>query len=231
MSRTQPNFVMMPGDDEAESPVNALRRRALRLLQQAESEPYVYDRSRPAAGFAAPAALGPVNAPPARAFAVGVVTMPAVFVVVVLVALALFGKPAANPENDEVAAFETLPQPSARAATSATFAATTGFGNSAIGIGEDARIEGVSLDGDRIALHVESPNGAEIVIYDYVAGRVVALAPIVTASIASNDGLASLTGAPPIARLSLVMPADERTIETKSENAPFAPRVKPDLVN
>ncbi|MEZ5914237.1 MAG: hypothetical protein R3C42_01240 [Parvularculaceae bacterium] len=82
-----------------------------------------------------------------------------------------------------------MTQPHARVATGATFAATSGFENNAIGIGEDLRIEGVSLDGDRIALHVESPNGAEIIVYDYVEGRVIALAPIVTAGIAEGDGL------------------------------------------
>ncbi len=229
MSRTQPNFVLMPGDDEDQTPVDALRRRALRLLQQADEAPDA--GAGRGHGFAAPAAIGPVEAPPARALAVGVVTMPAVFVAVVLIALALFGKPAADPAADGLAALETLEQPRARPATGASFAATTGFGNNAIGIGEDSRIESVSLDGDRIAVHVESPNGAEIIVYDYVEGRVVALAPIVTAGVASDDRLASLTGEPPVARLSLVMPSLEPAIETKSENAPLAPRVKPSLEN
>ncbi|MCB2114180.1 MAG: hypothetical protein KDD85_11625 [Parvularculaceae bacterium] len=235
MSRTQPNFVLMPEEEEERSPVDALRRRALRLLQQADERPGENERVRRVGCFAAPAALGPVEAAPARAFAVGAVTMPAVFVVVVLVALAVFGKPATSPQSDETATVETLTQPHARAATGATFAATSGFENNAIGIGEDSRIEGVSLDGDRIALHVESPNGAEIIVYDYVEGRVIALAPIVTAGIAEGDGLARRAGAPPIARLSLITPADEQTlgqeVATKADDAPSAPRVKPQTAN
>jgi len=230
MSRTQPNFVLMADDAEARSPVEELRRRALRLLQQADETPETDPRPRHA-GFGAPAAIGPIDPPPARALAVGVVTMPAVFVVVVLVALALFGKPAAGPENESEDGVEMLAQPEARPATGPAFASTAGFVDNGLGISEDSRIESVSLDGDRVAIHVESPSGAEIIIYDFIERRVIAATPIVTAALSTDVRLAYLTGAPPVANLSTIVPSTEPTIETKSASGPLAPRVKPNPVD
>ncbi len=224
MARAEPNFIMM-AEDEAPSPVDQLRRRALRLLQAADEAPGDNDR-RPHLGFAAPAAMPSAQPAPARALAVGVITMPAVFIVVVMGALALFGKPASEPRGDvTAAAIATLDQPASRPATSATFASSSS--TPAITLGEDRRVTSISLDGDRIALHVESPMGSEIVIYDYVKERVVAAAPIVSASLETGDHLAALTGAPPVASLAIVMPASEPAIETRSGNAPNPPVIKP----
>lgn len=220
MARAEPNFILM-AEEEASSPVDQLRRRALRLLQAADEAPNDNDR-RPRLGFAAPSAMAPPA--PARALAVGVITMPAVFIVVVMGALALFGKPASEPRGDAAAsAIDTLDQPASRPATSATFASS----RPAITLGEDRRVTSISLDGDRVALHVESPMGSEIVVYDYVEERIVASAPIVSASLETGDQLAALTGAPPVASLAIVMPASEPAIETRSANAPNPPTVKP----
>lgn len=222
MARAEPNFILM-AEEETPSPVDQLRRRALRLLQAADEAPDDNDR-RPRLGFAAPAAMPPVQPAPARALAVGVITMPAVFIVVVLGALALFGKPASEPRGDAAApAIATLDQPASRPATSATFASS----RPAITLGEDRRVTSISLDGDRIALHVESPMGSEIVVYDYVGERIVASAPIVSASLETGDELAALTGAPPVASLAIVMPASGPAIETRSANAPNPPAIKP----
>ena len=224
MGRAEPNFIMMTEDEDA-SPVDQLRRRALRLLQAADEAPSGAGRA-PHAAFAAPAAVGPIKPEPARAFAVGVVTMPAVFIVVVMGALAIFGKPASGPGPEATAAkFDTLEQPASRSATAATLASAKSA--PAIMLGEDRRVTGISLDGDRIAMHVESPIGSEIVVYDYANGRVVASAPIVSAQIDTLDQLGSLTGAPPLANLAIVAPAAEPAIATKIADAPVPPTMKP----
>lgn len=221
MARAEPNFIMMAEDEET-SPVDHLRRRALRLLQAADEAPDNGGR-RPYQGFAAPAAMGPARPEPARAVAVGVVTMPAVFIVVVMGALALFGKPASEPR---AASIDTLEQPASRPATEATFASSKSA--PAISLGEDRRVRSISLDGDRVAMHVESPMGSEIVVYDFVAERVVATAPIVSAALESYDQLAAITGAPPpVVNLATVAPAPESPIESRTATAPVPPTMKP----
>lgn len=224
MARAEPNFIMMAQDDDA-SPVDQLRRRALRLLQAADEAP---DGARsPRRGFAAPAALGPIKPEPARAVAVGVVTMPAVFIVVVMGALALFGKPASEPRAlADTASIDRLEQPASRSATAATLASSKSA--PAISLGEDRRVTSISLDGDRVAMHVESPMGSQIVVYDFVNERVVATAPIISASLDSRDQLAALTGAPPpVVNLATIAPAAEPLIDTKLADAPIPPTIKP----
>lgn len=223
MARGEPNFIMM-ADEEEPSPVDQLRRRALRLLQAADETPNE-SKSRPHMGFAAPAAIAPAGPAPARALAVGVVTMPAVFIVVVMGSLALFGKPASGPRADvSDAAVATLEQPASRSAVSPTFASSKAA--PAITLGEDRRVTSISLDGDRVALHVESPMGSEIVVYDYVDERIVAATPIVSAAIEADDELSQLTSAPPVASLAIVIPAADPAIETKAA-APEPPTIKP----
>lgn len=224
MARAEPNFIMM-AEDEGESPVDHLRRRALRLLQAAEEAPE--SPNRPYHGFAAPAAQGPIKPAPARAFAVGVVTMPAVFIVVVMGALALFGKPASEPPlSADAAPVDTLEQPASRSATVATFASSKP--PSAISLGEDRRVREIALDGDRVAMHVESPMGSEIIVYDFVAQRVVASAPIVSASLDSQDHLAALTGAPPpVVNLATIASTTQAPAETNLADAPVPPSLKP----
>lgn len=223
MARAEPNFIMM-ADDEGASPVDQLRRRALRLLQAAEEAP---ESAAPRHhGFAAPAALGPIKPEPARAFAVGVVTMPAVFIVVVMGALALFGKPASEPSMSADAAVATLEQPASRSAIGATLASSRPA--SAISLGEDRRVRDIALDGDRVAMHVESPMGSEILVYDFVAQRVVASTPIVSASLDSQDHLAALTGAPPpVVNLATIAPTMQAPAEIKMPDAPVPPTLKP----
>lgn len=214
---------MMAGDDNP-SPVDQLRRRALRLLQQAEDAPHEPGRRHP--GFAAPAAMAADRPAPARALAVGVVTMPAVFVVIVIAALALFGKPATEPTFERGAStLEMLDQPAARAATPATFAAARS--TPSISLGEDRRVTSISLDGNRIALHVESPLGSEILVYDYVAERVIASAPIVSASISARDQLGALTGPPPVSNLALIAPSREPLIGATARDEIRSPTIKP----
>jgi hypothetical protein len=203
MARSEPNFIMM-AEDSPPDEATALRRRALRLLRDPIDDPQREEFRR----FEAPRVeAAPIPPPPARALMVGLVTTPAVFIVVVLVALALFGKPAPQAES---VADSTLEQPAApRPATRPAFAAAQG---PAIELSEDTRVAAIALDGERIALHIESPAGQEIVVYDYAKARVIASAPIRTAALEAGDSLAMLTGAP--------------TPQSAAET-PVAPAVKP----
>jgi len=225
MSRTEPNFILMAEEADT-SPVSELRRRALRLLKAAGEDGNFSDPRRSPLGFAAPAAIPPMTPPPARALAIGLVTMPAVFVAVVIGALALFGKPASPSgfsARNHVA--ERLEQPVSRSAMSPTFASS--LSSPAVTLGEDRRVVSIALDGDRVAMHVESPMGSEIVIFDFVEQRVIATTPIVTSALDVADELASLTGAPPVARLSIIAPAAESVIATRNEFGPTPPAIKP----
>lgn len=222
MPRSDPNFVMMAADERPKA-VDQLRRQALRLLQHAGDAP------------AAPGAAGADAAAPAptRAVMVGVVTMPAVFIAVVLGALAVFGKPAADSNSPAGEPIATLEQPAATPALGAAFASAAPRRSPVISLGEDMEIADISLDGDRVALHVESPMGQEILIYDYAKGRIVAAAPIETAAIETVDALAMLTGAPqPPAQVAVAAapkPAPQVLAEPAPEIAapPPAPSMKP----
>ncbi len=196
MSRTEPNFILMETAED-ESPVEQLRRRALRLLQPDETSSRDDGARREYHFASASQAAAPA---PARAVAVGVVTMPAVFIVVVMVALALFGKPIAHSQPAiQAAEIDRLDQPAATPALSAIAAsAPAGAVAGLIPLSEDTHVVGISLDGDRLALHVESPMGAEIVIYDFKQHRIVETAPIETAAVEADDSLAMMTGAPSI---------------------------------
>lgn len=190
MPQAEPNFVLMR--DEPTSPTDHLRKRALRLLEAAQER---VEEGRPEfPAFASPAPMSKAEAAPARALAIGIVTMPAVFLMIVLGALAIFGKPAAP--SAEIATVEPeiakLEQPVARRpAARATFASVGGFT-----LGEDEKIAAISLDGDRVALHVESPAGAQIIIYDYRSGEIVSDQKVTIASNEPVDSLAATVGAP-----------------------------------
>ena len=200
MPRSEPNFVVLPDMDAAAAGLEKLRRQALRLIQGAAGAEDTLRLEGPKRDYFSGAPAAGASPAPARALMVGVVTMPAVFLVVVMVALALFGRPApVVAAAAERAAPDRLLQPSARPATGASYsAATTQAPQSAgIPIAEDARISGIALDGDRVALHLEGPMGQQILIYDYSKGRVIAQTPIATASLQADDQLSMLTGAPP----------------------------------
>jgi hypothetical protein len=237
MSGSEPNFIMT-ADGEAPKNADQLRRQALRLLQQGVDERGA-DRQFHGVPRGAPEIAERTSEPaPARAVMIGVVTMPAVFLVVVMGALALFGKPASESKGvAAIAGVETLQQPSAAQATSPSYVAarSTVARSPAIALDEDMRIADISLDGDRVALHVESPFGQQILIYDYAKGRVVAEAAIETASIEAVDSLAMLTGAPQPApktvaatpAVSAVEPAAEVAAPAHPAATPRTPSIKP----
>jgi hypothetical protein len=236
MSPSEPNFILTP-DDGAPRSIEQLRRQALRLLQQSGAD----EARDESAASAAHSRIDPAPAPPAaaRAVMIGVVTMPAVFIVVVMGALALFGKPATpDKASPRVAAVETLAQPGGAPAVGVSLAAAKASRAETrpIMLGEDMRVADISLDGDRVALHVESPMGEEIVIYDFARGEVVAEAPIETASVEAVDALAMLTGAPlpgskPVAAIAGPAPEILATaapiFEARAPATPGAPSMKP----
>lgn len=238
MTHSEPNFILTP--DDAPRSVESLRRQALRLLQQAGDEEEPSGRATYAAPHDNPAPhAGPA---PARAVMVGLVTMPAVFIVIVMGALALFGKPVATnaAPTDRASQVARLEQPAGTPALGASLASARSKKAAAAGItlGEDMRIADISLDGDRVALHVESPMGQEIVIFDYARGEVVAAAPIETASSETVDSLAMLTGAPqpavkaatlppPVAVDVAAAPAPAPVEIASVAAAPRAPTMKP----
>jgi hypothetical protein len=236
MSSGEPNFVMVAGEDPSPS-VERLRRQALRLLHQGGEDLHEDDYAGARAGEAPPRSYDdtPVAAPPAQSMMVGIITMPAVFFVVVLGALALFGAPAAvkpvETASASLSATDSLSQPAKARAAEPVFASALTGQPLAISLTDDQRIRSIALDGDRVALHVEGPEGQEILVYDFLQGRVIAEAPIKTASLDAVDALASLTGPPPAAVKSA--PLEPTIVESLAPAAdapaaiPRAPILKP----
>lgn len=224
-SRPEPDFVLVAPDPATES-VERLRRQALRLLTEttgADSEKPAAEDKRGAAGQD-----GEPNSGTAPSMIAGLLAMPAAFVTVVLLAVALFGKPG-DSAGTHAAAAESLiqPAPAARAAPT-TLVSAAARASGVIALADDARIQSIALDGDRVALHVESPSGREIVVYDYREGRQIAAAAIETFSTDAPDTLSMLTGPPPAS----AAPAPEAATSPAAPPAPApvftgAPRLKP----
>ncbi len=190
MSNPEPNFVMVAPDAATES-VERLRRQALRLLSETREED-----DAPSSGRDGLRRDPEPPAPRASSMIAGVLAMPAVFLAIVFVALALFGKPG-EAEPAMADASETLSQPARSPAAGPTLAAAPSDARGVIALPDDARVAAIALDGDRIALHVEGPAGREIVVYDYREGRQIASAVIDTYSTEATDTLSMLTGPPP----------------------------------
>lgn len=108
-----------------------------------------------------------------------IVTMPLVFIAVVTVIIKLFGGGDDAGLASEAAApiaVERLAEPApTRSATAVT---TISADPSAIGLAAGADVTAMSLDGDRLALRVDGPDGVSIVIYDLTAGAVIQRIPV-----------------------------------------------------
>jgi hypothetical protein len=197
-NNADPNFVMVPPDRTTES-VERLRRQALRLLTESQSEhPGPEPRRMSAAGEETNESAARA---PASSMIAGVIAMPAAFLAVVFIAMTVFGKPGEPRPSAAMgpATPDTLSQPVNARAASPTPAAATKSARGVISLVDDARIASIALDGDRVALNVESPAGREILIYDFREGRQIGSAQIETVSADAVDTLSMLTGPPPTA--------------------------------
>lgn len=122
----------------------------------------------PAAGLSAFAqAIG------ARNLFIAIITMPIVFLLVVMAVIALFGKPGAKSERVEAEARgETvLSQPAPLAATSVQ--AVSAFEPAPLILPSGDDITAMAVDGDTLVLRVKGPSGGAIVVYDMAAGATV----------------------------------------------------------
>lgn len=112
----------------------------------------------------------------ARNLFIAIVTMPIVFLLVVMAVIALFGKPGVKTEK-VAAAPETAPaqsvlsQPAPLAATGAQTVSAFEPSSLILPAGED--ITAMAVDGDRLVLRVKGPSGSAIVVYDMAAGATV----------------------------------------------------------
>lgn len=210
----EPNFVIV-APDAATASVERLRRQALRLLTESQEDDAGIE---PRAAAPEDPQAGAVRAP-AAAMIAGVMAMPAAFLAVVFVAITLFGKPG-GPRADAAPPADILAQPIATRAASPIFAAATQEAREVIALGEDARIASIALDGDRIALNIESPAGREILIYDYREGRQVGAAQIETIGADAVDTLGMLTGPPPASTAPAVKAALAEAPRIKPRQAP-----------
>ena len=153
------------------------------------------DRRRVEDNFNRPYVIEPAGQRQARTIMLAALTTPAVFIVVVMASIAVFGRPDRAGSAIEVpaqtASADILEQP-ARGATTPTAVAlqSDAFVAAPVLLDAGARVTSISLDGDRIAMHVESENGVEIVVYDLTRGRTVAAVPIRMSSISSPEHLA-----------------------------------------
>lgn len=224
MPNPEPNFVMVAPDPATES-VERLRRQALRLLTETRSDdppepPPLRDSAR------RDSEPPPSSAPSMIA---GVLAMPVVFLAIVFVALAVFGKP--GEESAGAAGPEPAPlPPESSAVTAPALPLARAEARGVIALPDDARVESIALDGDRVALHVEGPQGREIILYDYREGRQVAAALIETFSTEATDTLGMLTGPPPTAPVA-ASAADPAPVEAAPQvpaaSIKIGPRLKP----
>lgn len=95
-----------------------------------------------------------------------ILTMPAVFLVVVAAIIAVFGKP----RSAEEATAEPVAQPVAAGEPAP------------ITIAADAAAGAIALDGDRLAVRIDGPDGVVVVIYDIAKGEVIARVPVEAAA-------------------------------------------------
>ena len=192
MSSGESNFVLVEESADP-APSERIRRQALRLLQAGSEDYGPYTRPSEEASDTVTAA----RTRPARALLVGVVTMPAVFVAVVVGAVAIFGAPARVEKTISAVQPTTLAQaePARSAAAEPVFASAETVGVNSIMLKPGTQIRSIALDGDRIALEIDGPGGPGIKVFNYRAGREIAFAPIVTAS---DDATPALVSVEPI---------------------------------
>lgn len=143
------------------------------------------DRS-PLAPHGAPTAIGAwlAQAIGARNLMIIIVTMPLVFLVVVMATIAVFGRPGAGKDAGADLSMaraggerETLaqPGPSAQGSTGVIrpSPASLTLDPAPLVLPPGADIASMALDGDRLVLSVEGEEGGEIIVYDLASGAMV----------------------------------------------------------
>lgn len=135
---------------------------------------------------AAPTAIGAslAQAIGARNLMIIIVTMPLVFLIVVMATIAVFGRPGAGKDAGADLGMaraggerETLaqPGPSAQGSTGVTAAspASLTLDPAPLVLPPGAEISSMALDGDRLVLSVDGKDGGEIIVYDLASGAMV----------------------------------------------------------
>lgn len=139
----------------------------------------------------------PVRAPSlahaigARNLMIIIITMPLVFLIVVMAVISIFGRPGDNndPRLAPVASatgLETLSQPLGGVTTPSAVAYA--ISPAPLVVPEGASISSMALDGDRLVMRVEGVGDGEIIIYDLARGAVVQRIPVM-AQLASDADL------------------------------------------
>lgn len=145
------------------------------------------EEKSPLRGNAAPAGTGAslAQAIGARNLMIVIITMPLVFLIVVMATIAIFGRPgageeAAAPSERVVAALDTpvLAQPEAAGVTRSSAVSLSQEAATPLILPPGADITSMSLDGGRIALRIDSEEGGEIVIYDLETGAAMTRIPV-----------------------------------------------------
>lgn len=126
-----------------------------------------------------------------------IVTMPFVFLAVVMTIIGVFGRPgeekiAAAPASVRSTPVDALEQP-AGAGARATLPTPASMGDvsTAIVLPQGVSAGAISLDGDRLAVRVNGDSGAMIVIYDLASKSVIQTIPLVE-TVGSAMGLAPM---------------------------------------
>lgn len=124
-------------------------------------------------GPALPSGIGAVIG--TRNLLIIIVTMPLVFIVVVAGIIMLFGSPRDKDSEQQTARSAVHSTPIEAADAALAIAASDG---SAIVLPDGAAAGAISLDGDQLAVRIDSDEGAAIVIYDLTQSRVVQTVPL-----------------------------------------------------
>ena len=110
-----------------------------------------------------------------------IVTMPLVFMIVVMAIVAIFGGREEEPVAAAPAAVrsepvETLAQPAVTLPAAPVLPANAA---GALSLPKGAEAGAIALDGDRLAVRIDGPDGSYVAIYDLTSGAVVQTIPIV----------------------------------------------------
>ncbi len=135
----------------------------------------------------APSAGGVASMIGTKNLLIAIVTMPFVFLVVVMTIISIFGSPgkdrsAKAPVVNSAPASVALDQPALAGQQAVAPIEASLPASAAIVIPKGASAGAMSLDGDRLAVRIDSENGAVIVIYDLAKGVPVQIIPLTTAA-------------------------------------------------